>query len=280
MYLVFDIGGTKMRVAAVAHAGKKLGTAVIVPTPKTFAEGMIALRNVGTKAAGGRPITAVVGGIPGILDSKKRALTAAVNISDWVGKPLARELEKTFNAPVALENDAIMGGLGEATFGAGRGADIIAFLAIGTGIGGARFVNGAVDRRASWGFEPGHQIIVPDGEPCACGGRGHLEAYVSGGAMAKKPRTKSERAEYLALGLHNTVVHWSPDVVIIGGSAAKTFAMKDITARLKKSLPFIPVLPPLRRAVLGDYAGLYGALQLARHPITKPPCDAVLYHTV
>jgi glucokinase len=56
------------------------------------------------------------------------------------------------------------GGLGEAVFGAGKGREIVVYMTISTGVGGARIVGGKIDASAM-GFEPGHQIID------ACGGK-------------------------------------------------------------------------------------------------------------
>jgi glucokinase len=58
-------------------------------------------------------------------------------------------------------------------------------VALGTGIGGALLLDGALFRGA-FGVAPefGHVRVVPDGRPCECGKRGCWERYCSGTALA------------------------------------------------------------------------------------------------
>lgn len=270
MYLVFDIGGTNMRVAVSAD-GQEITQSKIVPTPKDFEQGIQTLKQVSDELSGGEKITGIAGGIAGPLDKEKTMLVASPHISGWIQKPLKLELEKTFGCEVKLENDADLGGLGEATKGAGVGKNIVTFLTISTGVGGVRIVNGKIDENVL-GFEPGHQIIVPDGNPCNCGGKGHLEAYVGGFYLEKKyqqkpedikdPQIWDEVAKYLSIGLNNTIVHWSPDIVVLGGSVMKSLSLDMVTTHLKNELKIFPQAPQIVLATLGHDAGLYGALHL------------------
>ena len=84
-----------------------------------------------------------------------------------------------------------LGGLGEANFGQYKDEKIIAYIAIGTGVGGVRIVDSQIDRN-SQGFEPGHQIIVIGGKDCHCGGKGHFEAYVGGYYLERDFHKKGE----------------------------------------------------------------------------------------
>jgi glucokinase len=84
-----------------------------------------------------------------------------------------------------LLNDARAMTLGEWKFGAGRDTDTLACLGIGTGIGGGLVVNGQLHLGiGGTGGELGHQIIDVNGPACGCGGRGCLEAFASGPAIA------------------------------------------------------------------------------------------------
>lgn len=259
-----------MRVA-VSVGGKDITQSKIVPTPKDFEQGVQTLKQVADELSHGEKIDGVAGGIAGPLDREKTMLVASPHISGWIQKPLKLELEKTFGCKVLLENDADLGGLGEATKGAGVGKNIMAFLTISTGVGGVRIVNGKIDENVL-GFEPGHQIIVADGDPCNCGGKGHLETYVGGFYLEKKYQKKPEDikeseiwdevAKYLAMGLNNTIVHWSPDIVVLGGSVMKSLPLEVVTSHLKDILTIFPESPQLVLAALGHEAGLYGALNL------------------
>jgi glucokinase len=92
--------------------------------------------------------------------------------------------------PVVLENDANAAVLGECWLGAGRECEDVVMLTLGTGIGGGIVLGGRLWRgRYDNAGELGHMIIVAEGEPCACGQRGCLEAYAS----AKSTAARAER---------------------------------------------------------------------------------------
>lgn len=276
MYLVFDIGGINMRVA-VSLDGKTLSSIKSVPTPEDFNQGIQTLKQVSDELSQGGKIQAIVGGLAGPLDKDKTMLVKSPHIGLWVGKNFKQELAQVLNAPVSLENDANLAALGEACFGAGIGKNIVAYLTISTGVGGGRVVNKKIDENAL-GFEPGHQIIVPDGAPCDCGGKGHLESYISGSGLQKiyqkkgeeitDPKIWDEVAKFLAIGLNNVTVFWSPDIIILGGAVMKSIPLDAVRTYLTEVLTIFPQAPEVQLAKLGDPAGLYGALALIKqtHP--------------
>ena len=249
---------------AVSSDGLRLGRYKIFDTPSYFKDGINFLRQVRLDLCGKRKVKAVAGGIAGVLDLKKTKLLGAKNLPAWTGKPLKKNLERLCGAPVYLENDAALAGLGEAVRGSGRGKKIVAYLTVGTGVGGARIVHGEIDDR-TLGFEPGKQIIQ-DGRT--------LEWFISGKEIEKRLGkktqeihdrvTKESLAKYLALGLNNTVVHWSPDIVILGGSVMNIIPFKKVHFYLRRNLKPFKKLPSLKRAALGEKSGLYGALELLR----------------
>lgn len=279
MYILFDIGGTKMRVVAADHE-KFLADPVIVSTPKDFNEGMDTLKRIIDNleqglSAQNRSVTAIVGGIAGPINEDKTTLVNSPNLSGWVGHDIKKTLHDAYRVPVELENDAALVGLGEAHFGAGRGKTIVAYLTISTGVGGVRIVDGKIDR-ASLGFEPGHQIIDPDNSLCPTCEGNDLEAYVSGTSIEKRFGVKpyeihddtvwDELAKFLAYGINNTIVYWSPDIVVLGGSMMKEIGIPVPAVRkhLAEILKIFPNIPLIEKATLGDFGGLYGSLALAR----------------
>ncbi|MBI3103723.1 ROK family protein [Candidatus Daviesbacteria bacterium] len=272
MNLVFDIGGTNMRIATSLD-GKTLSTAKTVPTPQDFDEGVRTIKQIADELAAGQKIAGVAGGLAGPLDKDKTMLIKSPHIESWIGKDFKQELQQILNAPVSLENDADLAALGEATSGVGAEKEIVAYLTISTGVGGGRVVNKKIDINAL-GFEPGHQIIVADGAPCDCGGKGHLESYVSGSGLERiygkksaditDPQIWDQVAKYLAVGLNNTIVHWSPDIVILGGSVMKSVDLEQVKKYLKEYLTIFPTPPEIVQAKLGDQAGLFGALSLLK----------------
>ncbi|OHA84068.1 MAG: hypothetical protein A2937_02640 [Candidatus Yonathbacteria bacterium RIFCSPLOWO2_01_FULL_47_33b] len=274
MYILFDIGGTKMRVVA-ANRDKFIGEPVVVSTPKDFEEGLATLKRIIDNLEHEAPVTAIVGGIAGPLDKENTMLVRSPNLGGWVGHDIKNALREVYKAPIVLENDAALVGLGEAHFGAGRGNNIVAYITVSTGVGGARIIDGTIDETAV-GFEPGHQIIDPDNTLCPeCDGN-DLEAYVSGTAIEKRygmkpfeihdPAVWDKLALYLAYGLNNTIVHWSPDVIVLGGSMMKDIGIPVplVKKHLEDIMKIFPTLPAIEKAELGDFGGLYGALAYAR----------------
>lgn len=263
-----------MRVVATDKE-KFIGEPIVVLTPKSFEEGIETLKNIIGNIANGEKIEAIVGGIAGPLDQKKTMLMSSPNLSGWVGHDIKQTLSTAYNVPVFLENDAAFVGLGEAHFGAGRDYPIVVYLTISTGVGGVRIVNGSIDA-SSMGFEPGHQIIDLDNTLCPTCDGNDLEAYVSGAAVEKRFGKKpyeihdsaiwEEIAKFLAYGLNNTILHWSPDVVVLGGSMMNEVGIPIDKVReyLREILKIFPQMPEIKKSELADFGGLYGALSYIR----------------
>ena len=275
MYILFDIGGTKMRIAA-SHDLEKFEEPIIIPTPRDFNEGITAFKDAVINLSHGEDIEAIAGGIAGPFSGEKCTLVGSPNLKDWINKPLRDELKNAFTAPVYIENDAALAGLGEATAGAGKGYDIVAYITVGTGMGGVRIVRGKIDQKTI-GFEPGHQIIDIDKSACPnCDGN-YLGDYVSGKGLknriGKDPHeitdenTWDELARWLAYGLNNTIVHWSPEVVVLGGSMIVKkpgISVERVKEHLKDILRIFPELPEIKEAELADFGGVHGALEFMR----------------
>lgn len=259
--IVFDIGGSHVRVA---RADAALGDVQKIGTP-TAPEAALAALSLQIERAGyGEPIEAIGGAVAGVI--REGTVLSSPNLPEWKGFALAEALRSRFSTRVEISNDAELEGLGEALFGAGKGFPIVAYMTIGTGVGGARIVGGAVDSR-SVGFEPGHQIVdVTQGAT--------LESLVGGAALKRKhgipPKTLpravwNELTPILAAGIWNAIVHWSPHVVVLAGSLLNDdngFRIADVARAVEKYRSVIPAVPPIRSGVLGDKAGLSGALAL------------------
>jgi glucokinase len=98
--------------------------------------------------------------------------------------PLAKLVGEQLGLPAWIENDANAAALAEHRLGAGRGADHMVLVTIGTGIGGGLILNGRLYHGASGaGGEIGHMQLEPLGRVCGCGRRGCLEALASGSAL-------------------------------------------------------------------------------------------------
>jgi predicted NBD/HSP70 family sugar kinase len=251
MYLLFDIGGTKMRLATSVDA-RSLGPIKIAPTPETPAAIVAEFKKLADELLDGARPQAVVGG------ATRRY------------EPVKAEIGRLFDAPCFTENDAALCCLGEAVMGAGRGAAILLYVTVSTGVGGARIVDGKIDRKTI-GFEPGRQIINCQGEVKT------LESFISGRSLEARfgqaPKEMAdqalwdESARYLAYGLHNMIMHWSPELVVLGGSMITGRPGIEIGAverELHKISHIFPSLPAFKQAELGDLGGLHGALEYLR----------------
>jgi len=273
MYIIFDIGGTKTRVARSDDL-KTFGEPIVFTTPQNADEGIKKIIEAARTLAGKETIQAIAGGAPGPVLPESGVLMKAPNLVDWAGRPIAQIIAKDLNTHGFLVNDAALGALGEARFGAGRGRGIVAFLTISTGIGGARVVNGHIDE-ASLGFEPGHQIIDADKTLCPdCDGN-DLESYVGGRSLAHRYKKEKpyevtdpkvwneELPQFLAYGLHNIVVYWSPDIIVLGGPMIVGDPAISVPETLRR-LADIPwergAIPPVVKGELGAFSGLYGAM--------------------
>ncbi|MBI2597546.1 ROK family protein [Candidatus Daviesbacteria bacterium] len=258
MYLLLDIGGTNTRIT-LSSDGQTLTAIKTFPTEEDFETQIQLISRIAHELTGGQKIEAAAAGVAGILDKEKSLLLKSPHLDSWTYQPLKEELEQVLDCAVYLENDAHLGGLGESVYGAGKGYPIVAYITIGTGVGGVKIENQKIDGYSK-GFEPGHQIIIPEGNPCNCGGKGHLETYVAGSYL-KEPIDWNKVAKYLAIGLNNTIVHWSPDIIVLGGSVMKSIPLDRVKAYLKKYLTIFSDCPQITLATLGDEGGLYGGLQ-------------------
>ncbi|KJY49161.1 Glucokinase [Bombilactobacillus mellis] len=119
-------------------------------------------------------------GTPGSVDYQTGMVDSAFNLN-W-DRPMAlkEQIELHTNIPVQVENDANVAALGERWLGAGKNADNVAFVTLGTGVGGGIIINGQiVHGQGGSAGEIGHMTINPQGYRCTCGKRGCLETVAS-----------------------------------------------------------------------------------------------------
>lgn len=276
MYLLFDIGGSKTRLALTADL-QELSEPYIIDTPDKPQTLLPEIKKyLDSEATAGSDLRGAYGGVTGVWDTSRSRLVYSPNMTGWVGEPIKELLETELRVPVRGENDADIVGLGEVHFGAGRDSQICAYLTISTGVGGGRIVAGRIDR-ATVGFEPGHQIIdysKVEGEDQY---DARLEGRVSGTALAQRYHLPAyeieddtvweEVAEETAVGVCNTILHWSPDTVVLGGSMIvgdPAISVERVAHHVRNLASFLPELPVIKKAELGAVGGLYGALAYAK----------------
>lgn len=192
-YIGIDLGGTNLRAAIANTETGKIYHQRQCPTLASEGQEAVIRRIVQLitelTRADGTSIYDIQGigiGVPGTPDIDAGIIQILPNLPGrWLNVPLQSILEEQVKLPVALINDVRAITLGEWIFGAGRGADTVACLAIGTGIGGGVVINGQFHLGiGGTAGEFGHHVVEVDGLPCGCGGRGCLELYASGPAIA------------------------------------------------------------------------------------------------
>jgi len=108
-----------------------------------------------------------------------------LNIPAWRRFPLRRRLAAACALPTFVDNDAKALALGEGWAGAAVGRANFLAMVVSTGVGGGIVLDGRLlDGAAGNAGHIGHVVVTPGGRPCACGGRGCLEAEASGTAIA------------------------------------------------------------------------------------------------
>jgi len=268
MKILADIGGTKTRIAG---SNDLLGFTepVMYDTPKNYDVGISEFVDTASRIAGEERIDGVQIGIRGRILRERGAMVDEV-LSNWSERLLAHDIATRLSAHVEIENDVAQVALGEAHFGAGKDVDILAYITVSTGVSGCRIVSGKIDT-ARHGFEIGGQYLNID--PTIT-----FEEMVSGSTVEKQfkmhPRELGkgneiweELAELCAYGVHNTILHWSPDRVVLGGSMFNEvgISVPKVEEYLKRIMKKFPNMPEILHSSLGDFGGLWGALVLLRH---------------
>lgn len=135
-------------------------------------------------------------GTPGTVDRKKGTVIGAYNLSWKTLQPVKEQIEKGTGLSFALDNDANVAALGEQWKGAGDEGDDVAFITLGTGVGGGVITNGQmVHGFGGAGGEIGHMNVEPNGYLCTCGNRGCLEQYASATGIVHLAEDKAEQYE-------------------------------------------------------------------------------------
>ncbi len=268
LFLGVDVGGTTTAAGLVAADGRVL-LSRSQPTHGPRGGGAVE-RLLGLTAeiarlplARERGLTGVGAGLPGLVDVAAGTVGGeAHHVPELSGVPVARLLAETAGAPAVVDNDVNALALGEARWGAGRGARSFVLLAIGTGVGGGMVLGGRLYRGAGgFGGELGHVPIDLNGRPCVCGARGCLKAYVAGPDLAAEATRRlgrpldtaalfmrgregdtaaeavlAEATEALAAGLTVIVNGINPERLLIAGTVGRAFAEReaDLRARLAR----------------------------------------------
>lgn len=140
-------------------------------------------------------IDAIGVGVPGPVVEEAGAVIAPPIMPGWDHFPIQSHLQKLWRCPVALNNDAELGAMGEWAYGAGRGENHLLYIKVGYGVGAGLLIDGQIYRGATGSAgEIGHIIIVDQGPMCTCGNKGCLEALAGGRAIAERAKLAVQKS--------------------------------------------------------------------------------------
>lgn len=184
--LAVDVGGTKLAAGLVAPDGHVARAEVVATPPGGDAETIWnALAELIARVVGETRPAGVGVGCGGPM-AWPDGVVSPLNMPGWRDFPLRERMAGLFpGVPVRVHNDAICLAVAEHWKGAGRGVRDMLGMVVSTGVGGGLILGGRlVDGGTGNAGHIGHVVVMPDGPPCGCGGRGCLEAVARGPALA------------------------------------------------------------------------------------------------
>lgn len=296
MILAIDIGGTKIGCGLVDPRSGRVSHARATPTPAR--DGAQAVLNATVALAKQLPqadVAAIGVGATGQVDVARGAIGyAGPTMPGWAGADIRGVLSDAFKLPVFVDNDVNALALGEARFGAARDARSALFVAVGTGVGGAILLDGALwHGHSNTAGEIGSLLVDVDAarasdQPLA----GCVESFSSGPSMAARYNAETrpetpldlravlaraqigdpvarrvivEGAQVLGYALRGALNLLDPEALVIGGGVASLGAtwwdplLAVLRANPQPGVARIAVLP----AALGADAPLVGAAAVA-----------------
>lgn len=292
-----DLGGTNLRVALVSEEGeiarkikKASSEEVFNSLLETIAEAMHG------------DIAGIGLGVAGLIDRKNGRVFSSPNHRAVEGLDLIEGIQRKFNLPVYLENDANVAALGEKVSGAGKNFENFILLTLGTGIGGGIIYKGEL---LDVSAEIGHMSINAEAEKCTCGNIGCLENYASARAMIAKAVAMLEKGaesmlknccngsiykitpediyksalegdtlsreilreagRALGVGLANLINILSPEAIILAGGligAWNIYVQEAIREASRRAFKDVFEAVKIIPSSLGDDAGIVGAASL------------------
>jgi len=289
------LAGPVAAVGAVAFSGGVLSGAVVSYAGEVLSRATVALGHQEVDAsivAAGLEVLQQARSAPGAAAAQVQATVFGVPLPlPWVVGELERELDRC-GVSAMVENDANLGALGEASFGAGRGMDTFLYLKLARGVGAGLVVGGRLHRGATgYAGELSHVHVRDDGPLCACGGRGCLHGIL-GDALVSAVQPAYERTlsfrdvlDLAAVGepgpqrvlvdtgravgrpLADFVTLLNPEAIIVDGSFAPAvgYLMEGIQEALERyAAPLTVKALSLVPGSLGEDAEILGAAALAR----------------
>ena len=292
--LALDIGGTKIAGGIVDNKGEillleKIPTPASLGGPAVFEQSVSLLKSLRSRNASVTP-SGIGISTGGQIDLSGEIIGGTEMISNWIGFPFRRRIEKEFSLPAVMLNDGHAGALAEFHFGAGRDYKSMLCVVIGTGLGGGLVIDGRL-QHGSHGLAGslGQMKVSPDGRNYISlegivSGPGLKRAYNERVGLDKRAANAKEVAHrstmmdgvaievietmgwWLGLGLSHALHAYDAECVVLGGSVALIGELFWGNARqsLNQHGHMTVAKTPILSAKLGPEAQLVGAAEYAR----------------
>ena len=259
MRIGVDLGGTKIEAVALDEGGRE-AFRKRVATPRGDYEGTVGAIAGLVKEAGPGSVGI---GIPGAMDGE---VVKNANSNWLIGRRFKRDLERAIGREVRIENDANCFALSEAVDGAGRDAEIVFGVILGTGVGGGisvrkQIVKGVNAIAGEWGHNP----MPGEAElrPCYCGRKDCIETYLCGPAFERDGKHLARYHDRLARALGVVINILDPQVIVLGGGLSNLQSLYAEVPKVWGRYIFsTSVATQLVPPAYGDASGVRGAAWL------------------
>ncbi|MED3309589.1 ROK family protein [Bacillus thuringiensis] len=281
-YIAFDIGGTQIKYGIVSEIGRVLKRKTVATEIHLGGEQIIQkLIYVSKKIMNEHTIAGIGISTTGIVDINKGIVTGgADHIPGYSTIPIIDRLQEILKVPVSIDNDVNCAAFGEKWNGSGREKENFIMLTLGTGIGGAIFIDGELYRGHSFSAgEWGNMLIEGKTfeEVASISGLIRLVRKYKGkgewnGRTIFELYDKGDREvaqavgiffKHLAIGISNLAYIFNPETIIIGGGITDrgNEFLKEVKEEVSKYLnQEIYNNGEIELAQNGNCAGMIGAI--------------------
>jgi len=192
-----DVGGTKVAGGLVDNKGR-LEKTVTLPTKAeegfetSFGQVLTVIKRLINQAEGPDQVSGIGICCPGPLNPRTGEVINPPNLPGWTNINFTERVEKEFQLPARLENDANAAGLAEVLFGAAVGHSDVFYVTVSTGVGTGIIVNKKIYHGKNGIAAEGGHVTIDHRSPyiCGCGTPGCIEALAAGPAMVRRTIVK------------------------------------------------------------------------------------------
>lgn len=245
-YIGIDLGGTQIRGGRIVDDVLMVQNCMQTPNQNANEHSVIDSIKEIIRTVMDEHVEAIGIGVPGMVDRDKGIVYHVMNIRYWEKKvELKKILEKEYEIPIYIDNDANCFALGERHFGIGRNFEHFVGLTVGTGLGGGIIQQGRLLADANCGSGEFGMLPYKDNV---------LEYYASGSFFKNMYKIEGKEMylracnndpealeAYKQLGRHlaeavmMVVLTIDPQMIVFGGSVAKAHKLyeQELFAHLK-----------------------------------------------